>query len=123
MLGAHNLVRRNALLEFALAQCTVQGLVVEFGVYRGDSLRFIARHAAQPVHGFDSFEGLPEDWTHYQKHGRFSLRGKAPRFDESNISIHQGDFSATLPLFFETHWSGRDSSVDCDIYSSAPNAA
>src|SRR5688500_7101450 len=87
MMSARNLVQRDALLEHALDRCSVDGLIMEFGVYRGASLRKIARRCTVDVHGFDSFEGLPDDWTHFQKRGRFSLQGEAPRFEEPNIRI------------------------------------
>ncbi len=119
MMTASNLVHRLALLEFALGQCTVDGLVMEFGVYRGASMSFIAAHVDTAVHGFDSFEGLPEDWTYYQKQGRFDLGGKPPMLDRPNIHLHKGRFNDTLPQFLSTH-SGpaRFVHVDCDLYSS-----
>lgn len=119
MMSAQNLVRRDALLEFALAQCGLDGLVLEFGVYRGASLRAIARRVTQDVHGFDSFEGLPEDWTYFQKRGRFSLRGEVPRFDEPNIRLNKGWFDQTLPPFLAAHPApARFVHIDCDIYAS-----
>lgn len=119
MMGAQNLVRSSALLEFALSQCTVEGMVLEFGVYRGASLRAIAKTANQEVHGFDSFEGLPQDWTYYQKQGRFSLQGQVPQFAETNIRVHKGWFDQTLPAFLAEHVEpARFVHVDCDIYAS-----
>ncbi len=90
------------------------------GVFRGKSLRQIAASTAQPVHGFDSFEGLPGDWTYLQKKGRFSLDGHVRRFDESNIFIHKGWFADSLPRFLPAHVSPvRFLHIDCDIYDSA----
>ncbi len=37
-----------------------EGLVCEFGVYRATTINFIASLTSKTVHGFDSFEGLPE---------------------------------------------------------------
>lgn len=120
MMGARNLVRRSSLLEFALGECAIEGLVLEFGVYRGTSLRAIAARARQEVHGFDSFEGLPQDWTYFQKQGRFSLQGEAPAIDAPGVRIHQGWFDQTLPQFLEVYpGPARFIHVDCDIYSSA----
>ena len=119
MMNAQNLVERMALLDFAIDQCVVEGLVLEFGVYYGESLGAIARRTPQSVHGFDSFEGLPEDWTYYQKRGRFGLDGKVPKLSESNIELHKGWFDATLPPFLETHPGAvRFLHIDCDLYSS-----
>jgi hypothetical protein len=119
MQGARNLVTSEPLLADALDHCSVDGLVLEFGVYRGDSLRRIAQRAGREVHGFDSFEGLPEDWTHFQKRGRFSLDGAPPSFEETNVQLHAGWFDRTLPAFLATHPGAvRFLHVDCDLYSS-----
>ena len=64
------------------------GLWLEFGVYRGYSVNLIAGYTKNTVYGFDSFEGLPEDWgvndtlsqkkeVRYHK-GKFSLQGMMP---------------------------------------------
>ena len=119
MMGARNLERRAELLDHAVGACTVEGLVMEFGVFRGESLRFIAKRVSQVVHGFDSFEGLPEDWTYFQKQGRFTLDGKVPQFGEANIQIHKGWFENTLPDFLAAcSGPARLIHIDCDIYSS-----
>ncbi|HVB48632.1 MAG TPA: class I SAM-dependent methyltransferase [Burkholderiales bacterium] len=120
MAGARNLVQRAELLDFALAQCSLHGLVLEFGVYKGDSLQMISDRCAGSVHGFDTFEGLPEDWTHFQKKGRFSLEGRAPDVGRANVVLHKGLFSDTLPEFLAAH-SGpvRFAHIDSDLYSSA----
>lgn len=46
------------------------GHAAEFGVARGKSLRMIAD--VMPVTGFDSFQGLPEDWRPGFLRGRFA---------------------------------------------------
>jgi hypothetical protein len=108
------------LLEAALGQCSVEGLVLEFGVYRGNTLSAIARIDPRIAHGFDSFAGLPEDWTTFQKKGRFSLEGSIPEFEEPNIELHVGLFGDTLPGFLERHpGPARFVHIDSDLYSSA----
>jgi predicted O-methyltransferase YrrM len=121
MSGARNLVGRGALLDYALAQASIEGLVLEFGVYTGVSLRWIAdRSPGFMVHGFDSFEGLPEDWTHIQKKGRFSLQGELPDVGASNVVLHKGWFENTLPAFLAEHPGPvRFAHIDCDLYSSS----
>jgi hypothetical protein len=119
MMSAENFVHAGPLLDFALERCTLDGLIMEFGVFRGASLRAIARRVTQEVHGFDSFEGLPRDWTYFQKQGRFSLQGQAPQFEEANIRVHQGWFDQTLPPFLAQHpGPARFIHIDCDIYAS-----
>ncbi|WP_050750727.1 class I SAM-dependent methyltransferase [Paramagnetospirillum magneticum] len=92
--------------------------MLEFGVRRGASLAVLAAHAGQEVHGFDSFEGLPEGWgaTHA---GVLTTGGALPEVG-NNARLHPGWFEDTLPAFLETH-SGpvRFANIDSDIYSSA----
>ena len=117
---ARNLREQMPLIEFALSECAIDGLVLEFGVYTGRTLAAIASQDPRIAHGFDSFEGLPEDWTHFQKKGRFSLDGAAPKFDAANIELHKGWFNDTLPPFLEKHTGPvRFLHVDSDLYSSA----
>jgi len=119
MASARDLVGRAELLDYALAQCAVQGLVLEFGVFRGDSLQMIAKRCAQDVHGFDSFEGLPEDWTDGREKGRFSLGGEPPPIKAPNAVLHKGWFQDTLPAFLAAHpGPARFVHVDCDVYGS-----
>lgn len=107
-----------ALLAWALDQAREPGLVLEFGVRRGASLAVLAAHAGQEVHGFDSFEGLPEGWgaTHA---GVLTTGGILPEVGE-NARLHPGWFEDTLPAFLAEHPGPvRFANIDSDIYSSA----
>jgi hypothetical protein len=51
------------LIRYALGETKGGGHCLEFGVYTGGTVRFIAKRLHhRPVHGFDSFKGLPSDW-------------------------------------------------------------
>ncbi len=51
------------LLSYCIQNIKVDGLILEFGVYKGETINFIASKLRDKViYGFDSFEGLPEDW-------------------------------------------------------------
>jgi len=107
------------LLKFALSRAPAAGLVLEFGVEKGASLRHLASLTARTVHGFDSFEGLPGDWAGTKEAaGAFDLKGRLPKVP-ANAQLHVGWFDATLPPFL-----AADASVcalvhvDCDIYVS-----
>lgn len=98
--------RRDRLLDFALDQITIDGgLIAEFGVGRGDSINYLARglrRRAEVVYGFDSFEGLKEDWKGGPKaRGAFSTGGSLPRV-EPNVQLIKGWFDGTLPAFLKT---------------------
>lgn len=96
------------------------GSVLDLGVYKGSSTRRLATmFPNKMIHGFDSFEGLPEDWAHVLK-GQFGeIKGKLPEMPD-NVTLYKGWFDETLPTWAHNN---RDSHisllrVDCDIYSS-----
>jgi hypothetical protein len=103
--------------KLGIDSAAVDGLMLEFGVRFGSSIRQIAALVNKTVHGFDSFEGLPEQWHHEPK-GMYSTNGVIPNVP-GNVVLHAGWFEDTLPRFLERH-SGpvRFMNVDCDTYSS-----
>jgi hypothetical protein len=102
------------LLEFALDQAPADGLVLEFGVAAGDTLRRITAKRS-PAHGFDSFEGLPEAWRTGFPKGAFTA---APP-DIPGATLHAGWFEDSLPRFFaENSGSVAFAHIDADLYSS-----
>jgi len=113
------LADRDELMKFAFGQAPREGLVVEFGVANGASLRHLAGLTSRRVHGFDSFGGLPEDWSGTrEKTGAFTQRGKLPKVP-ANVTLHPGWFNETLPGFVAANpGPAAFIHVDCDIYSS-----
>jgi hypothetical protein len=111
---------RFELLDLALAQAPLTGLRLEFGVFQGESINWIARASDAPVHGFDSFQGLPEFWKPLpvtQKSG-FDVGGRLPPV-APNVTLHRGWFHETLPPFVREHPEAvAFLHVDCDLYSS-----
>jgi hypothetical protein len=111
---------RMSLLEFACSQAPPTGLILEFGVFKGGSLNFIAERVDRIVHGFDSFGGLPEDWrTNFPK-GTFVVDPRrVQRILVKNTELHIGLFDEVLPDFLEQHpGPAALIHVDCDLYSS-----
>jgi tetratricopeptide (TPR) repeat protein len=103
--------------QLGLAAARGNGLVLEFGVRFGTSIRQIAALAKQEVHGFDSFEGLPETW-HHEPRGSYTTKGVVPAVP-ANVALHVGWFEDTLPGFLKNNAGPvRFMNVDCDIYSS-----
>jgi len=97
-----------------------RGTVLEFGVATGRTLNQFAHWLPnKPVHGFDGFEGLPEDWTSRMRKGFFA-RSNLPRV-RKNCQLWVGWFDQTLPGFKEKVQLTRPIAllhVDCDLYSS-----
>lgn len=79
-------------------------IILEFGVYKGHSLRIFSKNISDPntkFYGFDTFTGLPEKWLEMDK-GHFSTDGATPNILDSRISYEIGLFDHTLPKFLET---------------------
>jgi O-methyltransferase len=96
---------------------------LEFGVFQGEALRFwlgLLKHPDSRFHGFDSFEGLPEKWTHLYDKGAFDVGGRMPVFEDQRVHLHKGWFSDTLPGFCKTFTSAPQLIIhlDADLYSS-----
>jgi Macrocin-O-methyltransferase (TylF) len=106
-----------ALLRAAIAQVEIAGLYCEFGVYRGETINFIASLAQAEIHGFDSFEGLPEDWRTGHEKGTFAL-SELPEV-RANVRLHRGWFENSIPDFKRAH-AGPIAflHLDADLYSS-----
>jgi hypothetical protein len=108
------------LLEYSLAAAKVDGHYLEFGVFTGGTIRFMAKRVGgRTIHGFDSFEGLPEAWGGFNLGGgAFDVKGRLPRVP-ANVKLHRGWFEASLPP-----WLGANAGpaafihIDCDLYSS-----
>jgi SAM-dependent methyltransferase len=91
-------------------------------VFEGRSLNVLASYAPEKKFiGFDSFQGLPEDWERSEKSvykaGHFAL-SELPSVAE-NVELVAGFFDASLPNWLEDN-PGAISFVhiDADLYSS-----
>jgi methyltransferase family protein len=114
---SHDARTRDRLFDLLPEANPPEGDILEFGVYQGSSLQLFAeRFPTRRIYGFDSFEGLPEDWFSRPK-GTFKTA--LPVMDSPNITLVQGLFDATVPRFL-TEWSGKAAivHVDCTLYSS-----
>lgn len=104
-------------LVLAARNAPAEGMILEFGVGEGTSLGWL--HDELPgrrVVGFDSFEGLPEDWRSGFPQGFF---GHVNAADFGGRELCVGWFEDTIPPFF----ADNDDPiallhVDCDLYSS-----
>jgi hypothetical protein len=112
--------RRKDVWEHALGRLAPGGLAAEFGVWNGESINYLAKRLHPGViHGFDSFEGLQEDWAGWSEpKGTFSRQGRLPKV-EGNVRLVKGWFDASLPPFLAAH-PGPFAlvHVDCDTYES-----
>lgn len=109
--------------QFGLDKKPIQYL--EFGVAGGTSFVWWVKanqHPESNFYGFDTFEGLPEDW-HFFKKGAFSY--DIPFMDDQRGTFIKGLFQNTLYTFLGD-WGRRTDQaaftrvlhMDADLYSS-----
>jgi hypothetical protein len=106
-----------ALRQRALELAPKDGLLMEFGVWKGMWINRIASWTDRQVYGFDSFEGLPEPWS-FRPKGFFEV-DTAPEV-RRNVTLVKGKVNDSLPLFLREHpehvaFIHRE----CELYSSA----
>jgi hypothetical protein len=105
-----------------------QGMVLEFGVFQGRSLGWIAECLkTKTAFGFDTFTGLPEAWDYSNRpeankyapgHFDTTKRGLLPL--PPNVELIRGRFQDTLPGFLKEHPGPAGLvHIDSDIYSAA----
>lgn len=115
------LPQRTDVFDLALAELRHRRvLYLEFGVWRGKSLRYWSRNLQHPgamLHGFDTFEGLPEAWSDHGK-GDLSTGGTVPPSSDPRIKYFKGMFEETLPRYQVPEHDTLFVNVDCDLYSS-----
>jgi hypothetical protein len=118
----HRVERREQLFHMVAAQVAQRDvLYMEFGVYRGATTRYWSKLLQNPnskLHGFDSFEGLPEDWLPQRPKGHFSLEGQVPQVDDPRVQFFRGRFERTLPDYRLPAHDVLVLNFDADLYSS-----
>lgn len=92
--------------------------VIELGVCWGTTLEQLRQLLPEQYHifGFDSFQGLSEDWADLKK-GCFDTGGYIPNIVD--VIIYDGYFEETLPKYISEHSHPISLiHIDCDLYSS-----
>lgn len=119
--------------ERAMPMCAPGGWYLEFGVFKGFTINTCAEILPdQMFYGFDSFEGLPEEWhflnpddkrvktSKRMPKGHFALE-KLPEVRD-NVTLVKGFFDQSLEPWIEQNLK-NDSVIswlhlDADLYSS-----
>jgi hypothetical protein len=95
-------------------------LYLEFGVNRGDATRHWSRELKHPesrLHGFDSFEGMPESGGPWTK-GQFNNAGVEPQIDDARVRFFKGWFQDVLPEYQVAAHDVLVINLDADLYTS-----
>lgn len=114
-------------IQRALQTDLPDGLYVEFGVAGGAGCRLFGKFLnakGKGMHGFDSFEGLEEDWTGWHNGraaGAFTQGGKLPTVPD-NVTLVKGWIQDTLPGFLEDTGDAPFSFIHMDMDTYTPTA-
>ena len=112
-------VEKYQCLTTAAQEADHDGFWLEFGSYSGETLNILSEMHPK-VYGFDSWEGLPEDWNKDNPKGTFDLKGKIPFQPNDKMILKKGWFTETVPTFINDEEINRISFIhlDADLYSS-----
>ena len=107
------------LFDAIIKESIISRPFYEFGVFRGEAFRYLIKHYRKG-YGFDTFTGLPEDWTvgnGLEKAGTYSNSGNIPNIKGGEFIV--GKFEDTLPNFYsEVRPMASMINFDADLYSS-----
>jgi len=93
---------------------------LEFGVSGGHSFAWWVKantHPASYFAGFDTFEGLPEDWGGFRQG---AMSANIPVMDDKRVAFYKGLFQETLPGFVKELDVNRRKVIlmDADLFTS-----
>ncbi len=123
------MVGKHTYIEYTSRHIVPEHLdhVLEFGVFKGRSMRIIKdeldkKDKKYDIFGFDSFKGLQEDWLTPDgdvllDKGSFSTKGKPPNI--KGIVWFCGWFEDTLPEYLKQAKNIALLHLDCDLYKPA----
>jgi Macrocin-O-methyltransferase (TylF) len=119
---SHRVSSRYALFDLAAERLGESKILyLEFGVAAGDATRYwsqVLRGRDARLHGFDTFEGLPMDWTRKKPKGLFDQAGQLPLVEDDRVEFFKGLFSDTLPGYAAPEHDRLIVCLDADLYSS-----
>ncbi|WP_421889293.1 class I SAM-dependent methyltransferase [Marinoscillum sp.] len=124
--GAVLLDRKDQFWIHALNNIPAEGSLLEFGVFQGNSINFFSevlqgKNDQRKIYGFDSFEGLSEDWSGTSMvKSTFDMKGNLPKV-HANVVLIKGWIDKTLPPFIENNLKEANKiafmHIDMDTYS------
>lgn len=117
-------IRKYSIFEAFKNKNKIDNLFLEFGVFKGTSINLFAKFLSQhglDIYGFDSFEGLEEEWITNEYHpiGTFSLNQKIPKV-LNNVKLIKGKVQKTLESFLNSNTNKKIIFVHMDMDTYTP---
>ena len=128
-----NFIKNDEIRKYCISKAikntgNKDNLFLEFGVYKADSINFFSKFLSPhglEIYGFDSFEGLEEDWVsnEYYPAGTFTLNKKTPKVLK-NVRIIKGKVQNTLENFLKDKTNKKIifAHMDMDTYGATKYA-
>jgi hypothetical protein len=117
--------KREQLYEFVVNELNLDSEnldYLEFGVAAGNSFFWWTKRLKNKgtrFWGFDTFEGLPENWGFFSKG---DMRSEIPAVDDDRVTFIKGLFQETLPEFLKGNRIEKNRRkiihLDADLFSS-----
>jgi len=117
--------KREQLYEFVVNELSLDSEnldYLEFGVAAGNSFIWWTnrlKNKGNRFFGFDTFEGLPENWGFFSKG---DMRSEIPAVDDDRVIFFKGLFQETLPEFLKENRIEKNRRkiihLDADLFSS-----
>jgi len=118
--------KREKLYEYVVTKHQLDSIALdylEFGVASGNSFKWWVnrlKNANNHFFGFDTFEGLPENWGIFYKAGE--MNSEIPGLNDERILFIKGLFQDTLPKFLQNNSIEKNRRkvihMDADLFSS-----
>lgn len=115
--------KRYKMYEWVIEKENLQEPInyLEFGVAAGHSFIWWLeqnKSSGSRFYGFDTFDGLPEDWGPFKK-GSFSNNNQEPEIKDDRGKFYTGLFQQTLPGFLKEFDSKKKNVImmDADLHS------
>lgn len=115
--------KRNNMYKWVInqEQLTKPINYIEFGVAAGHSFKWWLeqnKNVDSTFYGFDTFDGLPEDWGPFKK-GSFSNANELPVINDNRGKFYKGLFQQTVPDFLKELDNSKRNvlMMDADLYS------
>ena len=115
--------RRYPMYKWVIKEERLTGAInyMEFGVASGQSFDWFMTQntdSASRFYGFDTFDGLPEDWGPFKK-GAFTNNSELPAIKDSRGRFYKGLFQQTVPGFVKGLNNSRKNvlMMDADLWS------
>ncbi|TDH26227.1 class I SAM-dependent methyltransferase [Segetibacter sp. 3557_3] len=121
--GKWDYTKRSGMYQWVIEQELLTGPInyLEFGVAAGHSFDWWMTKNTHPdarFYGFDTFDGLPEDWGPFKK-GAFSNNNQLPVLKDGRGKFYKGLFQQTVPGFLAELDNNRRNVImmDADLFS------